>query len=91
MSTLRESGAIVARYEYDAWGYHKVYSADGIDISNNSQYNEHVGNLNPIRYRSRYVLARNTIFNPKWNTLANVLICVRGFICVLGLSDIIGL
>ena len=62
VALLNESGAVVARYKYDAWGNHKIYSAEGIDISNNSQYNEHVGNINPIRYRGYYFDAETGLY-----------------------------
>ena len=45
-----ESGDIVARYEYDAWGNHTVYNEyGGIDYSATS-----IGNINPFRYRGYY-------------------------------------
>ena len=43
-------GNLVARYEYDAWGNHQVYDAQG----NLNEETEFVGNLNPIRYRNYY-------------------------------------
>ena len=45
-----ESGDIVARYVYDAWGNHTVYNEyGGIDYSATS-----IGNINPFRYRGYY-------------------------------------
>ncbi len=54
IALLNTAGQVVATYVYDAWGNHRVFNAEGIDITNDSQYNTHVGNLNPIRYRSYY-------------------------------------
>ena len=39
-----DSGTIVAKYNYDAWGNHKV-----IEIGDNN-----IGEINPIRYRGYY-------------------------------------
>ena len=50
------AGVEVARYEYDAWGNATVWkiNADGqpVDITNSTE--EHIGTLNPIRYRGYY-------------------------------------
>ncbi|MBQ7906680.1 MAG: hypothetical protein IJ309_03960 [Clostridia bacterium] len=40
----------MVKYVYDAWGNHKVLDANGVEITNIS----HIGNINPIRYRSYY-------------------------------------
>ncbi len=40
----------MVRYIYDAWGNHAVLDADGNDIDDPN----HVGNLNPFRYRGYY-------------------------------------
>jgi hypothetical protein len=32
---------------YDAWGNHKIFPAQGIDISTDSSYNGDLGHLNP--------------------------------------------
>ncbi len=45
-----EYGDIVATYEYDAWGNHKVYNANGATESSQS----FIGNINPFRYRGYY-------------------------------------
>ncbi len=47
---LDETGAVVVTYIYDAWGNHAVLDADGKDITDI----EHIGNLNPFRYRGYY-------------------------------------
>ena len=45
-----ESGDIVARYVYDAWGNHTVHNEyGGIDYSSTS-----IGHINPFRYRGYY-------------------------------------
>ena len=45
---------LVAEYKYDAWGNHRVYTGTGIDITDNSSYNNSVAKLNPFRYRGYY-------------------------------------
>ena len=44
------SNNLVARYEYDAWGNHKVYDQNG-NLNTTSYF---IGNVNPFRYRSYY-------------------------------------
>ena len=41
---------LAARYEYDAYGNHKVQDANG----NENKNADFIGNINPIRYRSYY-------------------------------------
>ena len=50
MRIYDSNGALAARYEYDAWGNHKVYNASG-SISTDSEF---IGNINPFRYRGYY-------------------------------------
>ncbi|MDE7083299.1 MAG: hypothetical protein K2O89_06340 [Clostridia bacterium] len=50
IAILDETGAVVVTYIYDAWGNHAVLDADGKDITDI----EHIGNLNPFRYRGYY-------------------------------------
>ena len=38
------------KYKYDAWGMCKALNADGFEITDNN----HIGILNPFRYRSYY-------------------------------------
>ena len=38
---------VLCRYEYDAWGNHKVYNASGSEIGAEVA---NIGNVNPIRY-----------------------------------------
>lgn len=45
-----EDNDIAARYAYDAWGNHKVFTPTGNEDTNPNS----VGNLNPFRYRSYY-------------------------------------
>ena len=47
---LDNTGNVVVRYYYDAWGNHKVFDASGAEIVDTA----HIGYLNPIRYRSYY-------------------------------------
>ena len=41
---------IVVNYVYDAWGNHKVFDTNGVEIEDKG----HIGYLNPFRYRSYY-------------------------------------
>ena len=47
---IDSSGDIVVQYWYDAWGNHKVVYSSGVEITDQN----HIGNLNPFRYRSYY-------------------------------------
>jgi RHS repeat-associated protein len=40
----------VARYSYDAWGNHKIYDINNIEVTSSS----HIGTINPFRYRGYY-------------------------------------
>ncbi len=50
IALIGENGAIVARYLYDAWGNVSVVDNSGSIISDAN----HIGNLNPFRYRGYY-------------------------------------
>ncbi len=50
VAILDRDGNIVVKYIYDCWGNHAVIDANGQDIVNM----QHIGNLNPFRYRSYY-------------------------------------
>ncbi len=50
VAILDRDGNIVVKYIYDCWGNHAVLDANGQDIVNM----QHIGNLNPFRYRSYY-------------------------------------
>lgn len=50
IAILDRDGNIVVKYIYDCWGNHAVIDANGQDIVNM----QHIGNLNPFRYRSYY-------------------------------------
>ena len=50
VAILDETGAVVVKYVYDAWGNHAVLDANGNDIDDP----DHIGNLNPFRYRGYY-------------------------------------
>jgi len=60
IAILNTSGGIVAKYVYDAWGNHKAYNATGsviYDSANPSAYAayiDHIGCINPSRYRAYY-------------------------------------
>ncbi len=47
------SGTAVVLHVYDALGNHQVIGGN-VDITTPAEYNNHVGNLNPFRYRSYY-------------------------------------
>lgn len=47
---LDSNGNVVVRYVYDAWGNHAVLDANGADITDVN----HIGVLNPFRYRGYY-------------------------------------
>ena len=47
---LDTNGAVVVKYTYDAWGNNVVSDANGTIISDTN----HIGNLNPFRYRGYY-------------------------------------
>ena len=53
---------LVAEYKYDAWGNHRVYTGTGIDITDNSSYNNSVAKLNPFRYRGYYYDAETGLY-----------------------------
>ena len=50
VAILDNTGAVVVKYVYNAWGAHKVLSPDGTEITELN----HIGNLNPHRYRGYY-------------------------------------
>ena len=50
IALMNASGAVVARYLYDAWGTCVVVNNDGAEIADAN----HIGNLNPFRYRGYY-------------------------------------
>ena len=50
VAILDRDGNIVVKYIYDCWGNHAVIDANGQDIVNM----QHIGNLNPFRYRGYY-------------------------------------
>ena len=45
-----DDNSLAASYEYDAWGNHKVYNANGYENTSSS----FIGNKNPFRYRGYY-------------------------------------
>ena len=50
IALLDNSGAIVVKYAYDAWGNCKALNANGVEITDIA----HIGYLNPFRYRGYY-------------------------------------
>lgn len=50
IAILDNNGTVVVKYNYDAWGRHNITDADGKPIMDA----EHIGYLNPFRYRSYY-------------------------------------
>ena len=50
IAIVDRTGNIVVQYWYDAWGNHKVVTKSGVEITSA----DHVGNLNPFRYRGYY-------------------------------------
>ena len=50
IALMNASGAVVARYLYDAWGTCVVVNNSGAEIADAN----HIGNLNPFRYRGYY-------------------------------------
>lgn len=68
---LDSNGNAIAKYEYDAWGnIISIVDDNGNDISNNP---EHIGNINPFRYRSYYYdketnfyYLNTRYYNPLW-------------------------
>ena len=50
VALLDNTGAVVVKYKYDAWGKCRVLNANGTEITDDT----HIGILNPFRYRSYY-------------------------------------
>ena len=48
----------MVQYWYDAWGNHKVVSANGTTITSST----HIGNVNPFRYRGYYYDAETGLY-----------------------------
>ena len=46
------NGALKAHYIYDAWGNHRIYDVNGDEVT--KSMSDHIGNINPIRYRGYY-------------------------------------
>lgn len=67
---INESGEKIVNYEYDSWGdLISIKDSNGEEISDEN----HIGKINPIRYRSYYYDAEtglyyltNRYYNPKW-------------------------
>ena len=52
VALLDNTGSVVVKYNYDAWGNCKVLNANGVEITDSNN----IGILNPFRYRSCYYL-----------------------------------
>ena len=50
-AVYNDDGILQCTYEYDAWGNHIIYDADGKVVDGNS---DNIGLINPIRYRGYY-------------------------------------
>ena len=50
IALLDNTGKVIVVYKYDAWGNHAILDASGEDITDTN----HIGNLNPFRYRGYY-------------------------------------
>ncbi len=58
IALLDNTGAVVVKYVYDAWGNHEVRKADGSELTDST----HIGNLNPFRYRGYYYDAETGLY-----------------------------
>lgn len=58
IALLDTSGAVVVKYTYDAWGNNVVSDTSGALISDEN----HIGNLNPFRYRGYYYDADTKLY-----------------------------
>ena len=47
---LDENESVVVKYDYDAWGNHRVLNSAGAVITDT----QHIGHKNPFRYRGYY-------------------------------------
>lgn len=45
---------LIAKYSYTAYGETKVFNGSGVDITNDSTQINHIGRINPFRYRGYY-------------------------------------
>ena len=50
IALLDSAGNVVVKYVYDAWGNHAVLDGNGNDVTDGN----HIGNLNPFRYRGYF-------------------------------------
>ncbi|MBO5068256.1 MAG: hypothetical protein J6C62_07640, partial [Clostridia bacterium] len=58
IALLDASGAVVVKYTYDAWGNNVVSNANNVIITDEN----HIGNVNPFRYRSYYYDADTKLY-----------------------------
>ena len=52
VAILDGNNNILAKYVYDAFGNHKIFDGNGLDITENNS--SHIGHINPFRYRGYY-------------------------------------
>lgn len=58
IALIDTNGSVVVKYSYDAWGYNGVSDINGNVISDEN----HIGNLNPFRYRGYYYDAETKLY-----------------------------
>ena len=58
VALVNQSGDVVAKYVYDAWGNGKVCNASGTENTSSS----FIGNINPFRYRGYYYDAETGLY-----------------------------
>ncbi len=54
IAILDNTGSVVVRYIYDAWGNHAIVDSNGEDVTEGRKGIEGIGILNPFRYRGYY-------------------------------------
>jgi len=71
---ISDNGVLLARYEYDSWGNHRCIDPNGNIITDTN----HVGLINPIRWRSGYYDSETNLhyvsgryFDPKLGVILN--------------------
>lgn len=73
---MNESGVVVVNYEYDSWG--KIISITDSNNNDITNLSNHIGNINPFRYRSYYYDKETNLYylnsryyNPEWGRFIN--------------------
>ena len=52
---------VICKYEYDAWGNHKVYEKTNTSFTENNSLS-FIGNINPIQYKGYYYDTETSLF-----------------------------